>query len=75
MRYSLAARKSFLLRIDPEMLEALRRWAGDDLRSVNGQMEFLLRRALSEAGRLPKQKLARGRNPKPRTRRGKQTPE
>ena len=52
----MAARKSFLLRIDPEMLEALRRWSDDDLRSVNGQIEFLLRRALSEAGRLPKRK-------------------
>lgn len=49
----MAARKSFLLRIDPQVLEAVRRWADDDLRSVNGQVEFLLRRALSEAGRKP----------------------
>jgi len=55
MRCYLAARQSFLLRIAPETLDALRRWADDDLRSVNGQVEFLLRRALSEAGRLPKQ--------------------
>ena len=46
-------RESFLLRIDPKILEALRRWADDDLRSVNGQLEFLLRRALKDAGRLP----------------------
>jgi hypothetical protein len=56
----LAARKSFLLRIDPDTLEALRRWAEDDLRSLNGQVEFLLRRALADAGRLPKRKTVRG---------------
>ena len=49
----MAARKSFLLRIDPKILEAVRRWADDDLRSLNGQVEFLLRRALRDAGRLP----------------------
>jgi hypothetical protein len=47
-------RDAFLLRIDPAVLEALRQWARDDLRSVNAQIEFLLRRALREAGRLPK---------------------
>lgn len=47
-------RKSFLLRLDPALHEALQRWAGDDLRSLNGQIEFLLRRALREAGRQPK---------------------
>ena len=52
----MAARKSFLLRIDPQILEAVRRWADEDLRSVNGQVEFLLRRALSDAGRLPKRR-------------------
>ena len=46
-------RKSFLLRLDPATMSALRAWAGDDLRSLNGQIEFLLRRALREAGRLP----------------------
>ena len=46
------ARESFLLRTDPRILNALRRWAGDELRSVNGQVEFLLRRALIDAGRL-----------------------
>ena len=44
-------RKAFLLRVDPRLLEALQRWADDDLRSLNGQIEFLLRQALAEAGR------------------------
>ena len=47
----MAERKPFLLRIDPKLLESLQRWANDDLRSLNGQMEFLLRKALREAGR------------------------
>jgi hypothetical protein len=46
-----ADRKPFLLRIDREVLEAVQRWADDELRSLNGQIEFLLRRALTEAGR------------------------
>jgi hypothetical protein len=46
-----AARKSFLLRIDPAVLEALQRWANDDLRSLNGQIEYLLRKALADAQR------------------------
>jgi hypothetical protein len=45
-------RKPFLLRIDKAVLEALQRWADDDLRSLNGQIEFVLRRALSDAGRV-----------------------
>lgn len=49
----MAERKPFLLRVDPALLEALSRWAADDLRSLNGQIEFLLRRALVVAGRLP----------------------
>jgi len=48
----LAERDAFLVRLDPRVLEALRRWANDELRSVNGQIEFLLRRALADAGRL-----------------------
>ncbi len=52
----MAERKPFLLRIDPAVLEALQRWANDDLRSLNGQIEFLLRRALAEATRAPKKK-------------------
>jgi hypothetical protein len=50
----MAERKSFLLRLDPATFAALQRWAADDLRSVNGQVEFLLRRALAEAGRSPR---------------------
>ncbi|MFE5398023.1 hypothetical protein ACFQ9U_26105 [Streptomyces sp. NPDC056568] len=46
-------RKQVLLRLDPQVYEALARWAGDELRSANAQIEFLLRRALGEAGRLP----------------------
>ena len=49
----MADRKSFLLRVDPELLEKVQRWANDDLRSLNGQIEFLLRRALRESGREP----------------------
>jgi hypothetical protein len=48
----MAERKPFLLRLDPETFAALQAWAADDLRSVNGQVEFLLRRALRDAGRL-----------------------
>jgi len=44
-------RKAFLLRLDPVLHEALQRWANDDLRSLNAQIEFLLRRALQESGR------------------------
>jgi hypothetical protein len=44
-------RKAFLLRVDPKLLEALQRWADDDLRSLNGQIEIVLRAALQEAGR------------------------
>jgi len=46
-----AERKPFLLRIDRDTLEAVQRWADDDLRSLNGQIEFILRKALSEAKR------------------------
>jgi hypothetical protein len=45
-------RKSVLLRLDPEVHEALIRWAADDLRSTNAHIEWLLRRAVTEAGRL-----------------------
>ena len=50
----MAERKSFLLRVDRDVLDAVQRWANDDLRSLNGQIEFLLRRALREARRAPK---------------------
>ncbi|HKT80434.1 MAG TPA: toxin-antitoxin system HicB family antitoxin [Vicinamibacterales bacterium] len=46
-------RKTFLVRLDPALHEALQRWADADLRSLNAQIEFLLRRALRDAGRLP----------------------
>ncbi len=48
----MAERKAFLLRIDREVLDAVQRWADDDLRSLNAQIEFLLRRALSLERRL-----------------------
>lgn len=47
----MSERKAFLLRVDPAVLEAMQRWANDDLRSLNGQIEFVLRRALEDAGR------------------------
>ena len=47
----MAERKPFLLRIDRDVLDALQRWADDDLRSLNGQIEFVLRNALKQAGR------------------------
>jgi hypothetical protein len=49
----MADRKAFPLRLDPAVYDALQRWAAADLRSLNAQIEFLLRRALREAGRLP----------------------
>jgi hypothetical protein len=52
----LAERKPFLLRADPAVLQALQRWANDDLRSLNAQIEFVLRRALQAEGRLLKPK-------------------
>ena len=48
----MAERKAFLLRIDPAVLDAVQRWANDDLRSLNAQIEFLLRTAARQAGRL-----------------------
>ena len=47
----MAERKPFLLRVDAALLESVQRWANDDLRSLNAQIEFLLRRALQQAGR------------------------
>ncbi|MBT2385768.1 hypothetical protein [Streptomyces sp. ISL-11] len=60
-------RKQVLLRLDPLVHDALTRWAGEELRSANAQIEFLLRKALSDAGRLPRGTGAlprRGRPPK-----------
>ncbi len=48
----MAERKAFLLRIAPEVLAAMQRWAADDLRSLNAQVEFVLRRTLATEGRL-----------------------
>ena len=59
----MAKRKPFLLRLDPETFEAIQRWADDDLRSMNGQVEFVLRRALREAGRLPRERPRGDRTP------------
>lgn len=67
-RQARQARKQVLLRLDPQVHDALARWAGEELRSANAQIEFLLRRALSEAGRLPGGAgpiRPRGRPPKP----------
>lgn len=64
---SAADRKTVLLRVDSAVYGALARWAGDELRSTNAQMEYLLRRALAEAGRLPAEARPmrhRGRPPK-----------
>ena len=49
----MSERKGILLRLDPAVHDALARWAADELRSTNAQIEFLLRRTLAEAGRLP----------------------
>jgi hypothetical protein len=51
--------KRFLLRLDPRLFEALRRWADDDLRSINAQIEYLLTNQARRAGRLPKQTIPR----------------
>ena len=51
----MAERKAFLLRVDRALLDAVQRWANDDLRSLNGQIEVLLREALKRAWRLPKE--------------------
>jgi hypothetical protein len=50
----MAERKKLLLRLDPEVYDAVARWAGDDLRSVNAQIEYALRLALKSAGRGPR---------------------
>ncbi|OOC53759.1 MULTISPECIES: hypothetical protein [Nocardiopsis] len=59
-------RKKVLLRLDPAVHDALARWAGQELRSTNAQIEFLLRRALDEAGRMPKEAKAIPRRGRPR---------
>ena len=61
----MAERKPFLLRVDPALHAALQRWADDDLRSLNAQIEFLLRRALQDTGRV---------KPAPDTKTGRRSP-
>ena len=56
----MAERKGFPLRLDPEVYDALQRWAGAELRSLNAQIEFLLRRALADTGRLPGDRTSAG---------------
>ncbi len=51
----MSGRRQVLLRVDPAVHDALSRWANDELRSVNAHIELLLRRALADAGRLPRQ--------------------
>jgi len=51
----MSSRKAFALRMDEKTLAAVHRWAEDDLRSLNAQIEFVLREALRKAGRLPRQ--------------------
>jgi hypothetical protein len=60
-------RRQVLLRIDPAVHDALMRWADDELRSLNAQVEMLLRRALSEAGRMPKHAHPLPKRGRPRT--------
>jgi hypothetical protein len=63
-----SVRRQVLLRIDPAVHDALIRWANDEYRSVNAQVEMLLRRALTEAGRMPKQAAPLPRRGRPRGR-------
>ena len=52
----MAKKKPFVLRIDPEKFEALEKWAADEFRSTNGQIEWIIHEALSKSGRLRKKK-------------------
>ncbi|MET7000859.1 hypothetical protein [Chitinophaga defluvii] len=58
----MAEKKTFVLRIDAQTHEAIEKWAADEFRSVNGQMEWLIHRALKEAGRMPKPQPAKENN-------------
>ena len=55
----MAERKPFLLRMDPAVLDALQKWAADDLRSLNAQIEFVLRRTLQQEGRMSRSDVRR----------------
>jgi hypothetical protein len=63
-----SARRQVLLRVDPAVHDALMRWANDEFRSLNAQVELLLRRALDDAGRMPKHAAPLPRRGRPRTR-------
>ncbi|MCD4730954.1 MAG: DNA-binding protein [Bacteroidales bacterium] len=52
----MAKKKPFVLRIDPEILAAVEKWSADEFRSTNGQLEWMINKALKEAGRLKKDK-------------------
>ena len=58
-------RKAFLLRISPDLWESLEQWAADELRSVNGQVEFMLAQAVREAGRDKRRRARRDRETPP----------
>ena len=62
----MSERRQVLLRVDPAVHDALIRWANDEFRSVNAHVEMLLRRALSEAGRMPKEAAPQPRRGRPR---------
>ena len=61
----MAQRKPFLLRLDASIYTALEKWAADDLRSLNAQIEFLLRENLRKAGRMPRPAESSAENPPP----------
>ena len=69
----MADRKQLLLRLDPAVHDALARWAGDELRSTTAQIEYVLRQALSQAGRLPSDVGAMPRRGRPRKAEGEPT--
>ena len=52
----MAKKKAFVVRLDPEILKAVEKWAADEFRSINGQMEWIITRALKEHRRMPKKK-------------------
>jgi len=52
----MAKKKAFVLRVDPEILKSVEKWAADEFRSTNGQMEWIISKVLKEAGRLKKDK-------------------
>lgn len=56
-------KKNFVFRVDDKTYQALAKWAADEFRSMNGQLEFVLYKALKEAGRLPKEKLTQKKMP------------